>query len=332
MTKLSNRLTFFKIWERSGCLTLATKDDGRLATMVTAYIPRQGGRDRAFFLHNENGYKEIYNPGETYREQIAELAHAYSLALKLSYDKVPSGVSNDDAYGTLNLREFNDHGCVEPVIDDVLRNQIPYQKMDTEIHRRLKAVQKLSECGITYLRSYRNEIIHGVSNLMTEMGCFGAGEKPMTNVYALYEGMDDKLEWTRKEDGSLVGDQELVIHWMYAFQKTGDKNPDSFFKGLKKIKETLNVISKDPALYELAKQNNIKASDVAALVATSGKMTKETLSQYFSNAQKKAPAKDSKTGLKETLKHASLDNAVTSAQPVKNLIATVQRRHAGGRG
>ena len=123
------------------------------------------------------------------------------------------------------------------------------------------------------------------------MGCFGAGEKPMTNVYALYEGMDDKLEWTRKEDGSLVGDQELVIHWMYAFQKTGDKNPDSFFKGLKKIKETLNVISKDPALYELAKQNNIKASDVAALVATSGKMTKETLSQYFFKCTEKGTGK-----------------------------------------
>lgn len=33
------RMTYFKIWERSGCLTLATKDDGRLATMVTSYIP-----------------------------------------------------------------------------------------------------------------------------------------------------------------------------------------------------------------------------------------------------------------------------------------------------
>lgn len=286
------RATYFKIWEKSGKPTLATKEKSAWTTQV--FSTMEGTPNRAKYNSLIN---EIYNPKETYKDQMAEMAHAYYQQRSSQFWSIAGdwilhpGVDQNETYNRVDLTEFNTHECIEPVLKDCVSGKIPFDHVDQEIDRRFVVSEKLAEAGIHRIsQEYAQDIIGDISDELAKKDYFKDGGKVFSSGDRCEK--DDSFNTFLKipEKNGHISDEKFVYYQLEQL-KSGRIDGEGFFSGLKKMKETLHKIQDDKELSEIARVNVMNAEDVAMLSDLEGlNKTIESFKepfQYFTEKEQK---------------------------------------------
>lgn len=260
------RSNYFKIWDKADRPTLATKEDSGWTTKL--FSACEGNPNRAKYNSLIN---EIYNPKETYDDQMAEMAHAYyqqhtSQFWGIAGDWISNpGVDQEETYNMVNLTEFNTHECVEPVLKDCVAGKIPIEHIDKEINRRLVVSEQLLDAGIEYLpKENAQDIMGDITDELAKKDYFKDGGEVFSSGDRCKKNNKLNTFFNIPAKNGHIPDEKFVCYQLEKL-KSGRIDATAFFTGLKKMKDTLNEIKEDKELSEIARSNMMNVEDVAML-------------------------------------------------------------------